>query len=215
MTLRKGGETMALNVNEASQEELEALPGVGSATAEKLMKARPIADGKELEGIIPPSAWLKIREEGVEFAFGEADGDPADDEVAEPRPKGKTVREDVAPEPIVKMHDPDPVSMRRLMPGQELKAGAEYMCVWNAKHGPHGEAWVPEDAPVQAEIEGWFLSKGMSVKFAHYGPSIRLGTANRGMVNLVLFEIIKKQEEIKREEDKDGDGNGSGRKEGD
>jgi len=192
---------MAFDVNEATQEELEALPGVGPATAEKLMKARPVADAKELERLLPPSAWLKIQEKGMEFVFG---GDPA---IAAAPPAALEVTPVAIPEPVIKMHDPNPVEMRRLVPGRELKAGAEYLCIWNTSHGPHGEAWVPEDQPVQQEIATWFETKGMTLKFAHYGPSIRLGTSSRGMVNLVLFEIVKKEDITNAD--------GQGHKEGD
>lgn len=183
-----------LNVNEAPQEELEKLPGVGRATAEKIIKARPIADLAALEELIPPSAWLKIEEAGATFAFGD-DAETVKQGPEEPRGDAQTAQPIVVAEPVVKMYNPDPVTLRRLMPGQELREGEEYFCLWNMRHGPHGEAWVPEDQPVQVEVETWFKAHNMVIKFAHYGPSVRVGTPNRGLVNLVLFEVIKEEKD--------------------
>ena len=202
-----------MNVNEASQEELEALPGVGPATAEKLMKARPIADGKELEGIIPPSAWLKIQEEGVEFAYG----GPAENDNQGPQPEGDArIAAGPAPqfpvtaaEPVIKMRGPQPMVLKRLLPGQRLRAGAEHICLWNMRFGPQNEAWIPEDAAREVATEEWFNNEvrnkvgSMAIKFAHWGPSVQIQSIpGLGLVNLLLFEIIK--------EEGDEDGNGSG-----
>jgi len=200
-----------MDVNEASQEELEALPGVGPATAEKLMKARPIADGKQLEELIPPSAWLKIQEEGVEFAFGAADRDPPDNDVRGPQPKGDA-QIVVGREPVIKMEGPQPVVLKRLIPGQRLRAGAEYVCLWNMRFGPQNEAWIPEDAAREMETEKWFNNEvrnkvgPMAIKFAHWGPSVQIQSIpGLGVVNLLLFEIIKKEKSGSDEGNEEGD----------
>jgi len=262
-----------MNVNEASQEELESLPGVGPATAEKLMKARPIADRKELEGVIPPSAWLKIQEEGVEFAFGAADRDPPDNEVRGPQPEGefkkfrkrpvvveayrtgemlaietlegtmtanpgdwiiRGVKGELYPckpdifgatytpvgdgipisEPVVKTEGPQPMVLKRLMPGQRLRAGAEYVCLWNMRFGPQNEAWIPEDAPREVATEEWFNNEvrnkvgPMAIKFAHWGPSVQIQSIpGLGVVNLLLFEIIKEEKKVNGNGSRNGEGN--------
>lgn len=187
-----------MNVNQVTLEELQALPGVGPATAEKLVKARPIMGAEQLEELIPPSAWLKIQEQGVEFAFGDdADRDTAktDNRGAQPTGDAPIIREVVAPQPVIKMQGAQEMVLRRLMPGQQLRQGAEYMCLWNIRLGPQNEAWSPEDPAKQVSVEKWFNDRGMGIKFAHYGPSVQVqGIPGLGLVNLVLFEIIREEE---------------------
>lgn len=223
-----------IQINTCTQEELEWLPGVGPATAKKIIEARPIEAKTELEQIVPPSAWLKIQEAEVEFAFEDgtlkdADGEVGILELAEAElseeeiailkerweeawaasapPPGQSIP--ILFEPPIILQEPEPLTLRRVLPGQELKSGAEYLCIWNMRWAPDGQAVMPADAPTQLEIEGWFNEHNMSVAFAHYGASVRLYTRNRGLVPLVLFEIIKEIEDA--EEDKgDRQGNGQG-----
>ncbi len=57
-------ETYKVNVNTATQAELESLPGIGVVTAKKIISARPIADIQSLtdEKIISASVFSKIEE---------------------------------------------------------------------------------------------------------------------------------------------------------
>jgi len=183
-----------LNVNEVGIEELKQLPGIGPATAEKIVKARPIESEAELERIVPPSAWLKLTE-GQDLVFVFKEGDPSDENKPEAQPSMGEPSVPVQPaQPVMKMVSvPETIAVRRVMSGEQLSPGSEYLCVWNMRHGPQGEAWFPADNAVQTELETWFLQKGMTIKFAHYGPSVKVGTRARGLVNLVLFEILKEK----------------------
>ena len=192
-----------IQINQCTQEDLEWLPGVGAATAKKIIEARPIEAKTDLEQIVPPSAWLKIQEAGVEFGFGDGAGDeaPTVEELEAALTKALTP---VQP-PITLLQEPRPLTLRRVMPGQELKSGASYMCIWNVAWGPGGETFLPADAPTQAEIAGWFENHGMNIRFAHYGASVRVRTKNRGLVPLVLFEIIEEIKDADSEGDEEGD----------
>jgi len=203
-----------IQINTCTQEELEWLPGVGVKTAKKIVEARPIEAVTELEQIVPPSAWLKIQEAEVEFAFG--DGKPKEplksvpklDEFSEN--EIKFYKEVLAEgyvaamsEPLViLLQEPEPMTLRRVLPGQELKQEADYLCIWNMRWAADGQAHIPADAPTQVEIETWFKDHHMGLTFAHYGASVQLYTRNRGLVPLVLFEIIKETENA--EEDTEG-----------
>ena len=52
-----------LDLNSATEKELEALPGIGDAYAAKIIAARPFKAKSELtqKGIIPESAYEKIK----------------------------------------------------------------------------------------------------------------------------------------------------------
>ena len=192
-----------IQINQCTQEDLEWLPGVGAATAKKIIEARPIEAKTDLEQVVPPSAWLKIQEAGVEFEFGGGKPEePTLEEVEAALEKALTPIQ----APITLLQEPMPLTLRRVMPGQELKAGASYMCIWNVAWGPGGEAFLPADAPTQAEIGAWFQAHNMDIQFAHYGASVRVHTKNRGPVPLVLFEIIP--EETQDATDSEGDERG-------
>ena len=66
-TVEKAGEKVKsvgmLDLNTATEKELEALPGIGDAYAAKIMAARPFKAKNELtqKGIIPESAYEKIK----------------------------------------------------------------------------------------------------------------------------------------------------------
>jgi len=102
------------------------------------------------------------------------------------------------------------MTLRRIVPGQELKAGTDYLCIWNMRWSADGQAHVPADVPVQVEIETWFKAHYMGIAFAHYGASVQLYTRNRGPVPLVLFEIIKETEEAQDASETEGNRQGHG-----
>jgi len=89
------------------------------------------------------------------------------------------------------------MTLRRILPGQALKkdVGAEYLCPWNMRWAPDGQARVPADAAIQKEITEQLAKYDIGIKFAHYGASVRVHTVSRGLVPLVLFEIIKEKTE--------------------
>lgn len=172
-----------IQINQCTQEELEWLPGVGPATAKKIIEARPIEAKTALEQIVPPSAWLKIEGASVEFDFG-ADG--AEPEAA-PTPEPVVVKA----EPAIILQEPEPITLRRILAGQELTRGGSLFCIWNMRWAPDGQAVTPADAPIQKEITEQLAKYDISIAFAHYGASVRVHTPSRGLVPLVLFEIIK------------------------
>jgi DNA uptake protein ComE-like DNA-binding protein len=53
-----------LDINRASRNELKALPGIGDAYADRIIKGRPYAAKTQLtqRGIIPPTAYAKIKD---------------------------------------------------------------------------------------------------------------------------------------------------------
>lgn len=60
------GETASatlIDLNTATQAELETLPGIGPATASGIVAARPIATAEELleRDLVPPAVWEEIR----------------------------------------------------------------------------------------------------------------------------------------------------------
>ncbi len=55
--------TALIDLNSATQAELEALPGIGPARASAIIEARPLASVDDLtdRGLVPPSVWEGIR----------------------------------------------------------------------------------------------------------------------------------------------------------
>jgi len=209
-----------IQINQCTQEDLEWLPGVGPATAKKVIEARPVQDIGELQELIPPSAWLKVQEAGAEFGFGDGESKEAPKGVLElgksslSEEEIKALRETWAETygalipgepPITLLQEPRPLTLRRVMPGQELRPGASYICIWNMQWGPGGEAYVPRDAAVQVEVETKLKQYNIDIQFSHYAASVRVQTDSYGPVPLVLFEII--EEEI---QNADSEGRGAG-----
>ncbi len=58
------GQASVLNVNTASQGDLEALPGIGPATAKKIIEARPFSSVDELlsKSILGPKVFEEIKD---------------------------------------------------------------------------------------------------------------------------------------------------------
>jgi hypothetical protein len=108
--------------------------------------------------------------------------------------------------PITLLQEPQPLTLRRVMPGQALKQGATYICIWNMRFGPQGEAVTPRDTAVQVEVETKLLEYNVGIQFAHYAPSVRVRTNSYGPIPLVLFEIIP--EETQDATDSEGDEEG-------
>ena len=186
-----------IQINTCSLEDIKRLPGVGPATAQKVIEARPIADLAQLEQLVPPSAWLKLQEAKVEFGFG------APGNVIEV-PEGEslvlntgdslsnvTIKAAPPNPPIILQGAQQPMTLRRVLPGQQLRQGAKYLCVWNMQWGPAGEAVRPQDVAIQIEVESHLKKWGISIMFAHYAASVRVGTDSYGQVPVLLFEVIE------------------------
>lgn len=154
---------------------------------------------------MPPSALVAIRKEGVELTFEIVDeGLPVFKEGGSGEPMDipdTSVQTDVGigiPMPVLRVGD---MRLRRILPHESaifekvLATGGRFLCLWNMSFGPALEAVLPNDPPVQKEISVWFESRGAEIVFAHYGPSIRVGTRSRGLVPLVLFQILEEEEE--------------------
>lgn len=57
------GQSTLININSASESELDGLPGVGLATASKIISGRPYGDIQDLlnRKIVSPTVWGKIK----------------------------------------------------------------------------------------------------------------------------------------------------------
>jgi competence protein ComEA len=84
-----------LDLNTASKEDLDALPGIGDAYAQKIMDGRPYKSKSDLvrKGVLPKSAYDKIRDqvtarqpkdEASENTFGSPPAKGAPNRTAEP-----------------------------------------------------------------------------------------------------------------------------------
>lgn len=179
-----------MNINTATEKEIEkGLPGVGSKTAAKIVKARPIRDVEDLMRVVPPSAMLQIEKAGVGIEFDL------------PKPVEETSQPPDEVEPVVEPQAPpvtiDEMRLRRVLPGERLKedSGVTYLCVWNMRWAPDLSPHLPMDDAVQAEITQKFQGYGVKVAFAHHAPSITMSTVSRGVMPLVLFEVLEKEGE--------------------
>jgi len=203
-----------IQINQCSLEDIKRLPGVGPATAQKLVEARPIADLAQLEQLVPPSAWLKLQEAGVEFGFdmpGNVIEVPEGESLVLNTRQGLsdvTVKAAPPNPPIILQGQAQqPMTLRRVLPGQQLRQGAKYLCIWNMRWGPAGEATRPQDAAIQIEVESHLKKWDISIMFAHYAASVRVGTDSYGQVPVLLFEVI---EETRNEAETDIAGVGQG-----
>lgn len=64
-----GAQTAKVNINTASQSELEALPGIGAVTASKIISSRPYQNAEELLGkkVVGKSVYEKIKDSLVVY----------------------------------------------------------------------------------------------------------------------------------------------------
>ena len=195
-----------MNINKASKTELKELPGVGAATAQTIIDARPVTSADRLEAIVPPAAWVKLKEIELDF---DARTPPSEESLAKESaedPTEDTFTVEDALEVLRKANHPllarpstdlvrEDLTLQRIRTGDPLGEGRRYLCLWNMRWGPALEARFPNDESVQAELEGRFRELGMEVGFAHYGPSVQFRTRARGLVPLLLFEIIEERKE--------------------
>lgn len=209
-----------IDINTATEEQLRELPGVGPKTAERIISNRPVKGPEELEALIPPSSWMKVKGLTEELVFSQVGEVKSNGAADGPSPAVQPVNlAEISPEELlalkrdvdkavetrglvaslpVQMED---VQLRRIRHGDsahfesKFGTGTKFLCFWNMGWGPSLEAISPNDAPVQAEIHQWFEDKGVHVQFAHFGPSIRVGTRSRGFVPMVIFEIVESEEE--------------------
>lgn len=178
-----------MQINLCSQEQLEWLPGIGPATAKKIIEARPFETVTDLERIVPPSAWLKIQEAGIEFTFGTDGEETLSDKPAE------VVVVEAEPQLTVISDDAPPMTLRRVMPGGQLKPNGHYLCLWNVCWFPDGQAVGPNDALLQSQVAGKLRDRhNITVRFAHYGASVVvvIGGAPKP---LVMFEVIQEEDD--------------------
>lgn len=175
-----------IQVNQVVGDVLEWLPGIGPATAKKIIEARPIETAAELEQIIPPSAWLKIQDAGLEFGF--------DADIETPAPaETEVVVVGAEPELTIVGEDAPPMTLRRVMPGGQLKTNGHYLCVWNVCWFPDGQAVGPNDANLQSQIAGRLRDRhGIVIEFAHYGASVVV-EAGGAPKPLVMFEVVQEE----------------------
>lgn len=192
-----------MNINTASKTELVELEGVGKATAQTIIDARPITGWEELEAVVPPAAWVKLYGSGVYLDFSvEGSQEAAEDPVEVTIPTARiTVGEAIevlreAGHPLLAGSRGDVVMdgarLRRLLPGDPLEEGTgkTYRCIWNMQWGPSLVARMPADEAAQTEIHQWFEERGVHIEFVHYGPSGKVPTRTMGPAPVVLFEVI-------------------------
>src|SRR5207248_9125820 len=80
-----------LDLNSASKEELDVLPGIGETYAQKILDGRPYKSKNELvsKGILPSSTYDKIKDQVTAHRMSKAEASQSSDATAAPSSPAK------------------------------------------------------------------------------------------------------------------------------